>query len=461
MIRVVGVSPYAVVVPILLAVVVALALTLFKPVMGIQIAAGLLILLLAFVSERIALYLLIFSMLLSPELAVGQIEGHGVGGRPITLRLDDFLLLAIGLGWFVRTSLYRGLPLFKWTPINRPITYYMIASIIATLFGVLMGRVNIVSGLFFLLKYFEFFLVFFMVVNYLTTKDEVLRFTTALLITCFLVSLYAILQIPFGHRATAPFEGKVGEPNTLGGYLVFMMAISAGLLFHVQSRRIQVVMIIFLGAAGLGVMATLSRSSYLAVAVLMLAIAITQRHRPWVVGSVIATGLLVVVLAPDNVKERILFTFSQPDQPGQVQIGNVRLDTSTTERIRSWQYVFENWLKRPVFGYGVTGYAWADAQYVKTLGETGLLGLGAFLFMIRRVWRMGWDAFRVQKDPFSKGLAYGFLMGLVALLVHAIGANTFIIVRIMEPFWFFAGMVMVLVTLTPKAGKEHGSSASA
>jgi len=32
-------------------------------------------------------------------------------------------------------------------------------------------------------------------------------------------------------------------------------------------------------------------------------------------------------------------------------------------------------------------------------------------------------------------------------VVHAIGANTFIIVRIMEPFWFFVGIITVLPML--------------
>jgi hypothetical protein len=44
-------------------------------------------------------------------------------------------------------------------------------------------------------------------------------------------------------------------------------------------------------------------------------------------------------------------------------------------------------------------------------------------------------------------VALGFLAGTVGLLVHAIGSNTFIIVRIMEPFWFFAGIVVMLPLL--------------
>jgi hypothetical protein len=51
------------------------------------------------------------------------------------------------------------------------------------------------------------------------------------------------------------------------------------------------------------------------------------------------------------------------------------------------------------------------------------------------------------KTPYFKGLAVGFIAGYIGLLFHAIGANTFIIVRIMEPFWFFAGIIAVLPTL--------------
>jgi hypothetical protein len=51
------------------------------------------------------------------------------------------------------------------------------------------------------------------------------------------------------------------------------------------------------------------------------------------------------------------------------------------------------------------------------------------------------------KTPYFKGLTIGFLAGLTGLLFHAIGANTFIIVRIMEPFWLLAGIITVLTML--------------
>jgi len=38
----------------------------------------------------------------------------------------------------------------------------------------------------------------------------------------------------------------------------------------------------------------------------------------------------------------------------------------------------------------------------------------------------------------------GFIAGFVGLVVHSLGTNTFILVRIMEPFWFFVGIIAVL-----------------
>src|SRR6185503_16757313 len=113
--------------------------------------------------------------------------------------------------------------------INRPIVYYMLVCVLATLIGVTPWRVRPLSGFFFILISFEYFFVFFMVVNHVSTKRQVVSLVTALRAICFVISVDAIVQIPSGQRASAPFEGESGEPNTLGGYLVFIMAMVMGL----------------------------------------------------------------------------------------------------------------------------------------------------------------------------------------------------------------------------------------
>jgi hypothetical protein len=68
----------------------------------------------------------------------------------------------------------------------------------------------------------------------------------------------------------------------------------------------------------------------------------------------------------------------------------------------------------------------------------------AFLYLIYTLFKLTINRLKKIKTADFKGITIGFLAGFVGLLFHALGANTFIIVRIMEPFWFFAGIIVVL-----------------
>jgi O-antigen ligase len=78
--------------------------------------------------------------------------------------------------------------------------------------------------------------------------------------------------------------------------------------------------------------------------------------------------------------------------------------------------------------------------------ETGIVGLAAFLGLLAAIVRAGLGSRRRLERAEDRGRALGFVAGTVGLLFHA-GANTFIIVRIMEPLRFFAGIVVALPAL--------------
>src|SRR5437016_3430201 len=140
-----------------------------------------------------------------------------------------------------------GMP-FQRTPLNGPIMFYIAAAGLATLIGVMGGRVKSMTGFFYWLKYYEYVFLYFMVVSAVTTKEETRGLVIASLVTCFVVALFAIAQIPGGERASAPFEGEQGEPNTLGGYLVFMLAIVVGLLLTSGSVTNRLPLLLLLAA---------------------------------------------------------------------------------------------------------------------------------------------------------------------------------------------------------------------
>jgi O-antigen ligase len=95
----------------------------------------------------------------------------------------------------------------------------------------------------------------------------------------------------------------------------------------------------------------------------------------------------------------------------------------------------------------VTGYGFIDAQYMRVITEAGFLGLIFFFILMGTIFRETYDSLKKAKDPFFKGLSMGFIAGFVGLLFHGLGANTFIIVRIMEPFWFMAALVVMIPKL--------------
>jgi len=408
------------------------------------LCAALMIIVVAFTSVELTLYLLIFSTLLSPELSVGGGAVGQVGtteSRGVTFRLDDILLTLICLTWLFRMAVYKELGSVRETPINQPVTWYWLSTFFATLIGFYSGNVG-GYGFFFVLKYLEYFLLFYMVMNHLHDHETIKRFLMVMLFTCFVASLAGISQIPSGGRVSAPFEGVDGEPNTFGGYLMLMFSVVLGMFLYTPKGKRRTMLIALMGFILIPFAFTESRSSYLSFVIAMgLFILFSEKKRILIVGALVGLSLAPIVL-PQNVINRVMYTFNQAEQAGQMSVGVVKIDTSTSERLKSWENVLtKSFPRNPFLGVGVTGGGFLDAQYPRVLLETGIIGLILFLWLLRRIWVLLRRCYAEIEDQDLKGVALGATCGFGGLLVHAIGANTFIIVRIMEPFMILIGLL--------------------
>ena len=435
----------------------ALGLTTVPEDMGFAVVAGVAVFILAFVSADVGIYILIFSMLLSPEILIGGLGGERTtAGRGVTLRTEDFLLVLLAFAWLVRTAVNKELGLVRNTPLNRPIGYYSVACIFATGMGMILGDVKGITGFFFVLKYIEYFVVFFMVVNNVQSRAQIQRYTIAMLLTALIVSMVGIAQIPSGERVSAPFEGGAGEPNTFGGYLLLMGAVTAGLAFQITNRRFSLLLGGLVSFLTLPFLATLSRASYLGLPFAYFAFLVLHRkRRSTMLILLFALVGLGTVAVPDSVRDRVMYTFEQADYRGQLRVGGVKLDTSTSARLKNWGESVVDFLASPLWGFGVTGYKFIDAQYPRVLVETGLLGLGTFFALIYAIYRESLRLFRESKDTLFRGLAMGLVAGLTGILVHVLGSNTFTIVRIMEPFWLVTGLVVAAGELERKESEMN------
>ena len=410
----------------------------------------------AFFSPKLSLVLLVFSMLLSPEINLAGLAGTG---RNIVVRYDDILLLVIFFSWFAKTAIIKDKPLVFRSPVQNPILLYTAVCILSTAFGVMGGRIRWEFAVFYLLKYIEYFLLYFMVFNIIESKDEVRRYLKAGAVVAAIVTVYAVwyyFNAGTGARASTPFEAPLGrpeesEPASLGGYYLIVFGLIFGAVSELPFKNFAWS---FAGMAAMlpAFILTLSRSSYIGLFFSGAAAIFLSGQRRLFLIIVAAAGVAAISLSPflsERARGRVEETYgSHASETFNTPFGEVKLEESAAVRVHSWQRSVTYWLpKNILIGNGVTGVGLSDAQLPLVIAETGVIGTVFWLWMIGVCFKYAWRLYRASADPFVRFISFGYIVGLIGLLLQSTGVNTFIIVRIMEPFWFLTAVVMKLSQL--------------
>jgi hypothetical protein len=408
--------------------------------------AAVFLFIICFFSVKISLVLLIFAMLLSPELEVGQ-----TAKREITLRAEDLLLMVMTFGWLFRMAMYKEMAFTRKNFLNWPVFIYCFIALLSTGLGVMRGNVELASGALFTVKIIEYFFLFVVVINYIKEEQDIDMLITSILVVAAIICVYALI---FGVMAgssemQAPFEGKEAERNTLAGYLVFTAALGGGILLNSPSKFEKAAIGIFLPLVFTVLLFSLSRSGWTAAVVATLVLFLNTRKKGYFFLFIMIALALLPFIIPGIARDRVDFTFHQAAQNTDLtyrfELFGIRLDSSSSARIYSVIYVFKRFLEHPFIGFGITGFSFIDGQFTRTLAELGVFGLASFVWILTGVHRTIRTVMKMDISPRINGLAMGFYAGFWGLIVHAFTANTFIIVRIAEPFWCLTGIMVVSI----------------
>jgi len=203
-----------------------------------------------------------------------------------------------------------------------------------------------------------------------------------------------------------------------------------------------------------------SRTGYLSALVMSVAIALLLAPGTWrlklATGSAILIGCVALMLASPHVRGRLA--------QARDEIATVDRATEGTPigmRIVMWRNSWRMIIDHPLFGVGTGGFQSGYApyvqgvdgwrgfltddphnQYLKLLGETGILGLGTFLFLL-------YVAFRYPAAPPYRELAAAALIGWCATSLANSDFSTQVEGRMIY-FWLGA----MLGAVTPAAVKE-------
>ncbi len=127
----------------------------------------------------------------------------------------------------------------------------------------------------------------------------------------------------------------------------------------------------------------------------------------------------------------------------------VAADTSMATRLQvEWPRAIKAFGKNPLLGTGASSITAAtDNDYLRWLGEFGLLGTLSFLYILYKIVYFIYIQAHIADSDFQP-IALGFLTGLAALMINASYIDVFEASKVAFVFWFTAGIFVGLLQMT-------------
>ncbi len=229
--------------------------------------------------------------------------------------------------------------------------------------------------------------------------------------------------------------GSFGQPNPYAGFLnlcLSLMAAVATALSPGGLRRWWVAATLFVA---LGVLASLSRGAILSLAIALLIVVAKTTDRGRKSAWLILLGLCVLLFAATFVPQPLVDAAAESFGLGQLSLQSVTpKNFSAVQRLANWLVGWQMFLDNPWLGVGIGNFASAYSRYAPSgwevplghahnyyltlMSETGLVGLGAFLFFSAACLRAPWRAAaRLSSEGSPDRLARALCVGVFAMFV--------------------------------------------
>ncbi len=433
------------------------------------------------IARRIAWWSLLAMVFLVPIV----MSGFSLPGVEQRLSFSDVgvvkfsLIIALALismvAWAI--DLLRRGGVIRRTPIEWLILAWLIWVGICTLTAVhpptaLLGAQGRLEGL---VAFVAYSLVYFLALQFVGEEGRTLRLAQALFCSSLVVAAYGLLQytgvvlVPDGlpwvetDRAFATY----GNPNMLGGFLVFPVTISLGLALQEHVTWLRLVYWVGFGLNAFALVATFTRGAWIGgfVGVLLLGVVAWRqrtnlRRLDLIPGGLFGAAAVAAIVRSlssshdtTNIAKRLFSLFDTSSGSGQT-------------RTEIWQAAAHAIKDRPLFGWGADTFGlifakFKPAEYIRDAGTAsradnahdyplhlaaGLGILGALLF--NAIWL--WAGVRSFKGVFgrtpgvSRLLVGAFWAAAAAYLLHLVFGISF-------PGSSFLLWIALAVVLAPTA----------
>ena len=266
-------------------------------------------------------------------------------------------------------------------------------------------------------------LLFLVVTSAIENKKQMLLLLALMMLTVLRANLgfyHTVSGRDFSHFSNnlryAGVLGYAGQ-NGLAAFMAELLIVLLAIFPGVQTLLYKALVGASILLAAYCVLFCFSRGGYVGTLAGLLFLGVARERKYLVLLAVLLTCWQTIV--PNAVRERVLMTYD----------GN-QVESSANERLQLWEDAFTIIPRHPVLGTGFDTYRYLGRSadyldthnyYVKVTVETGIVGLGLFLYLLWLLMREGIGLFRTAEDPFFRSLGLGF----AALIFCAIFVNFF------------------------------------
>lgn len=345
--------------------------------------------------------------------------------------------------------------------------------------------------------------LFFSLIECLHTQRRLLLLLWSFLGSVLLVGVDGIFQYVFKfdfifHNLYSS-DGRVSacfsHPNDFGSYLIVVVPLCLSLFVWSQfwkpgreagdplmnrSRLGWAAVILFvLSLTCLGL--TFSRGAWIAFVISMMFVAITNFRKVYFPALVIVLFFVifypmigpnrnVTFVTDDIIQERI----KKADRENRTDLKvddvyKMKLEMKDTKfllkrfsgtgRSVFWQEALDIFLSSPVVGTGLNTYmavvpkfkiAWGQYPhncYLQMAAETGILGLGGFLWVMGALSTLVWKSLKTMVSSFHVALVVGLFAGILAFWVHGALDTNFYSLSLGNLMWIVMGWIVAIIRL--------------
>ncbi len=335
------------------------------------------------------------------------------------------------------------------TDLNLPIGVFILVGFLSTLTSVSLPLS--LEGFF--LKLFEWIMLYFIVAETINSKKRLNRVLIVMFFSMALIAIDAIFQFITGtdfirHYATTGYriQASFGNPNSFAGWLVIMISLALSLAYFrtlVWFNKIIKPILWAITALLIFCLAlTYTRGAWIAVILSLIFLAIFRSKRLLI--FIVVILLIVPFIAPERIERRASTIF--------------QLAEKKVMRSYLWREALSIVEDFPLLGCGLNTYAtvgpyyriteetgvYPHNSYLHMAAESGLLGLGAFIWIMITLFRTSLANLKRIDNRFHSAILIGLLTGLFGFLVHSFVDVNFYTLQLGNLMWFVMGLIVAV-----------------